>query len=234
MKNDLKKTFNLDFIWQYLANKRAKYDHEKIFTKIIRKNIWEGKESVSGPGSNLEQTKIIREAIGQLIKDLKVFRMLDIPCGDFHWMKHVDLNNVKYIGADIVKSLIRKNTDTYGKREGVSFRLLNLINDPLPKADLILCRDCLVHFSFHDIFLALKNICQSDSTFLLTTNFPEHKINNDINTGKWRFLNLNSPPFNMPAPILTINEGCTEREKAKDKSLSLWKIDSIKKSLNIS
>jgi hypothetical protein len=32
--------------------------------------------------------------------------LLDIPCGDFHWMRRVNLQGLSYVGADIVRELI--------------------------------------------------------------------------------------------------------------------------------
>ena len=54
--------------------------------------------------------------------------MLDIPCGDFRWMRNVDLSNTDYMGADIVNDLIQHNVEKYG-REHVRFQKLNLIKD---------------------------------------------------------------------------------------------------------
>jgi hypothetical protein len=35
--------------------------------------------------------------------------MLDAPCGDFNWMKEVDLSAVHYTGGDIVEPLVNSN-----------------------------------------------------------------------------------------------------------------------------
>jgi len=97
-----------------------------------------------------------------------------------------------------------------------------LIEDHLPSADLILCRDCLVHLSYDDIRNALKNICSSNIRYLLTTTFPNRE-NRDIETGQWRPLNLEAHPFFLPKPIAVINENCSESKGAySDKSLALW------------
>lgn len=56
---------------------------EGIFTKIYKENYWSGKSSVSGQGSDLEQTQTIVKELPILLNDLKISTMLDIPCGDF-------------------------------------------------------------------------------------------------------------------------------------------------------
>lgn len=84
---------------------------EEIFSKIYENNSWGESESVSGPGSSLQQTRAIRMSLPSLLKTLQVETMLDAPCGDFHWMKEVDLSFLSmYIGADIVFQTLSKKT----------------------------------------------------------------------------------------------------------------------------
>lgn len=204
---------------------------EAVFTNIYQNNRWGGTESVSGLGSDIHQTELIIKELPTLLSEYKIVSMLDIPCGDFHWMKNMDVSNIQYTGADIVDALIENNSKQYGK-DGKSFQKINLINDNLPKVDLIFCRDCLVHLSFKDILDALHNICASNSEYLLTTTFTARNKNDDIATGQWRTLNLELPPFMLPKPIKLINEGCTEYEGAfADKALGLWKISEIQECL---
>jgi hypothetical protein len=201
---------------------------EDIFTDIYRNNGFIGKDSVSGPGSDVRQTGTIARELSGLFGAFNISTMLDIPCGDFHWMRNVDLKKTDYTGADIVEELIQGNRVKYG-RDGVRFQHLNLITDNLPKVDLVFCRDCLVHFSFADIALALVNICNSGSKYLLTTTFVGRKKNRDIRTGSWRPINLERFPFEFPTPLKVIPEGCTEDGGAyEDKSMGLWKIADLR------
>ena len=102
------------------------------------------------------------------------------------------------------------------------------MRDHLPKADILFCRDCLVHLSNEDIAKSIQNIRQSDITYLLTTTFTQCDENHDIVTGDWRIINLEKPPFNFPKPMSLINEKCTEGDGTyADKSLGLWKISDI-------
>lgn len=199
-----------------------------VFSDIWRSNVWTGEESVSGPGSSMSQTKEIRGKLPLLLKELHVKSFLDIPCGDFNWMKSVDLSYVdKYIGADIIPEMVETNNKCFSNKQR-TFCLLDITKDSLPQVDLILLRDCLVHFSYEDIAKAIKNIKQSKSTYILTTIFSETVMNEDIITGYWRPLNLQKPPFNFTKPLQLLNEKCTEQKgKYKDKSLGLWKIKDI-------
>jgi len=204
---------------------------EAIFTEMYHRNKAALPGSVSGPGSDLDHTQVIRKLLPRLFRELKFSSLLDIPCGDFNWMRYVDLTGMKYIGADIIAELVEGNRANYAL-ENITFEHLNLIEDDLPEVDLILCRDCLVHFSFDDIFKALANIIRGGSEYLLTTHFTERSENYDIPTGGWRTLNLETSPFYLPQPLRILNEGYTGNEgHFRDKSLALWGIDAIQQTL---
>ncbi len=202
---------------------------EKIYEKIYFANNWLSDESASGRGSTLEHTRKIRQALPKIFTRFNIHTVVDIPCGDFYWMSAVDLHDVDYLGYDIVAELIRTNQELYSTGN-ISFAQLNILKN-LPKtADLVLNRDCLVHFSNTDIFQALANIKKSKSRYLLTTTFTERTENSDVTTGRqWRPLNLEAPPFNFPPPLLIVNEASTETSgRYQDKSLGMWKISDLK------
>lgn len=196
-----------------------------VFTTIYKRNDWGSDVSVSGQGSDLEQTAVIREEIPRLLQELGVRTMLDAPCGDFAWMKQVALDLDDYVGGDIVRELIDADQREYG-RPGRRFMTLDVTRDELPRVELIFCRDCLVHLPYRMIFAALENFKRSGARYLLTTTFPDRPENSDIMLGQWRPLNLQRPPFNMPPPLRAINEHCTQQGGIyADKTLALWKIN---------
>lgn len=214
---------------QILASKST----EEVFTDIFTNNKWGGSESVSGRGSDLDHSgvKIMIDRLPFVFSEFKIKSILGIPCGDFNWMKNVKMQEIDYTGADIVFELIQQNRQKF-TGEGRHFSKLNLINDSLPKVDLIFCRDCLIHFSFEDIFLALKNICNSESTYLMATTFTDRQHNSDIVTGLWQPLNLEIDPLMFPSALKIINEEYKEYDEIyRDKSLGLYKIADIRANL---
>lgn len=204
---------------------RARLPAEKIFTTYYRQNKWRGRESVSGIGSDPEHTRVVVERLPGLLRDYAVTSVLDIPCGDFAWMQRVPLEGIDYLGADIVEPLIKSNRDLYASAK-IRFERLDLISDALPQADLVICRDCLVHLSYADALSALRNILASGSRLLLTTTFTDRNSNQDINTGGWRPLNLECPPFNLPTPLKVIDEQF-DHPKYRDKSIGLWRVPDL-------
>jgi SAM-dependent methyltransferase len=195
----------------------------RVFTRIYLKRRWISGGTSSGAGSTLSQTAVLRAELPGLLRGLGVRSMLDIPCGDFNWMRELDLP-VQYIGADIVGPLIAENARNFGSARR-TFVVANLIKDDLPKADLILCRDCLVHLSNEDATRAVRNMKRSRATYVLVTTYPARTENKAILTGAWRPVNLALPPFSFPPPMSMINERCTESAgEYADKSLGLWRI----------
>ncbi len=197
------------------------------FADIYRRNLWLDSESRSGPGSRLSQTELVRRELPALVKELGVRRLLDAPCGDFNWMRHVALDAVEYTGGDVVPELVARNRELYGAARR-RFVTLDLTRDPLPPADLVFCRDCLPHLSFEDARAVLANIKRGGAEYLLTTTYTARAENADAETGGWRPINLQAEPYNLPPPLRLINEGCTEGGDAlADKCLGLWRLHDL-------
>ncbi|MFC0525504.1 class I SAM-dependent methyltransferase [Pontibacillus salicampi] len=188
-----------------------------IFTHIYRNNLWGDKESVSGSGSSIQQTIPLVEKLPSLFKKYNISSVLDAPCGDFNWMKRVDLSGMSYVGVDIVQELIDQNNRLY-HGDHVSFARMDILKDPLPKADVIMCRDALVHFPLKEIAACVENFKRSNSTYLLTTSFPEVRENKNIRMGDWRPINLEERPFSFPKPLHQL------QELHDGKTLSLWRL----------
>jgi len=155
---------------------------KNTFTGIYKTNLWNSRESHSGTGSDLSQTRVLIKNLERLFEEYNIKSVLDIPCGDLNWMRTVNLTDIKYTGADIVMDLIYKNKERFKHLSNMNFKLLDLTSDPLPEVDLILCRDCLVHLSYENIFKALSNIQSSNCKYLLTTTFTDREINYEIRT----------------------------------------------------
>ena len=79
---------------------------EDVFRRIWADNYWGNAESRSGGGSSLTQTAALRVSLATMLQELKISSRLDLPCGDFHWMKEVAFcPEMTYVGGDIVDEL---------------------------------------------------------------------------------------------------------------------------------
>ncbi|MGY3650396.1 hypothetical protein ACVWW2_005687 [Bradyrhizobium sp. LM4.3] len=143
------------------------------FERIEQTNLWGATSSVSGLGSEDAATAAIREALPLLLQRLGVRSLLDAPCGDAGWIGRMRLD-LDYTGIDIVPSLIAANNGRAARGElSGRFLVADITRDALPCADVVLCRDCLVHLSFDNIVRAVDRFRTSGARFLLVTTFPE-------------------------------------------------------------
>ena len=187
------------------AGKPQHSDVSKRFTEIFRGNLWASSESVSGPGSTKAATDQLVPQLIDLFERLDVSIFIDAPCGDTNWIEPVLSSVDVYAGFDVVPDLVEKLKADSALGPKAQFGLADLTVDQLPKSDLILCRDCLVHLSDEQVIQALALLRASRARWLLTTTFPDVE-NRRGTTGGWRPINLALPPFNLPEPNEVIIE----------------------------
>jgi lipopolysaccharide biosynthesis glycosyltransferase/mannosyltransferase OCH1-like enzyme len=197
-----------------------------VFDEIYRHNDWGSQESRSGGGSELNSTIKLREFLPDIWKKYQIKTVLDTPCGDYNWMQLVDKTNITYIGGDIVSALIENNNSQY-QAENVSFRVIDITKDELPKVDMIFCKDCLQHLSIENVWKALRNFKKSDSTWLLTTSYPLTLKNWDIRNGDYRPLNLFAEPFNLNNFMERFQESSGNGVEP-DKMMFLYRLQDLK------
>jgi SAM-dependent methyltransferase len=198
------------------------------FQVLDAMGVYRHDETVSGAGSTLEETRSLRRALPALFRNYTIASILDIPCGDFNWLQHVELEGIRYIGADIVPRIVETNNQRYAS-PGRCFRRLDATNDDLPEVDLIICRDLIIHLSLTDIAQVIQRIVESHSRWLLATHFTGLEHNRDIISGDFRPVNLCLPPFGLPKPHFVIPEQSRMGEGAHtDRAMALWGVSDIR------
>jgi hypothetical protein len=188
------------------------------FAKIFKENRWGNDESVSGSGSSLGSPSV-RDSVlflDGVIRRFKIRSMLDVPCGDFYWMPLIlgRFPRLEYTGFDIVPDLITWNLQRFPDRH---FVISDATRDMLPQADLVFCKDLLLHLRNSDIISVLRNFKESGSRYLLTSS-NSGSVNKELivdEFGTYRDVNLAADPYNLPPPIWATNY------------LSLWSLDAI-------
>jgi hypothetical protein len=201
---------------------------EAVFTGIYKSNYWENEESISGLGSTLIQTELLRSKFPELLKTYSINSVFDSPCGDLNWMSLlIASNSFDYIGGDIVKEIVSNNTEKFGNSK-TKFMHFDITKDQFPNADMWLCRHVLFHLSNKDIYLALENYANSNVKYILTTNCKtaSNHINQDIVTGNYRGLNLKLSPFNFPDKAIWEIDDYVD--PAPPMTIALWRIEDIR------
>lgn len=169
---------------------------------------WGGKKGEvprSGPGSTLEQTEQLRLALPRIFEQYGIKTFLDAPCGDWFWMQHVDLTGITYIGGDISKEVVDADVAEFTK-PGVSFMHLDITSDKLPAADMVMCRDCMMHLKNWLRWKFFENFVASEARYLMTS--VHHVLDNlaVVNNGGFKRFNPMAPPFNFPPALELIPE----------------------------
>ena len=193
-----------------------------IFTNIIKHRHWQ--DVPCGSGSTLEYTKLLRDTLPDFLIKHNITSMLDAPCGDFSWMSLVEFPpKFRYLGGDIVNFMVEDNQSKYPNQE---FRVFDLTTDKLPNVDVLFCRDCLFHLSEDDIKKVFDNVLASNVKYIMTTSYIEsiRYSNQNIQTGAFREINLEKEPFNLPAPIDSLDDGPTGRIERR---LCLWNVQDL-------
>src|SRR5262249_43511883 len=112
----------------YHRNLGAMGSREGIFTKIYQTDWWGSAESKSGAGSQLSRTEMFRMELQEWIANRRIASLLDAPCGDYNWIRHVTLpDQFRYLGGDIVGELIEANRRRY---PAVDFQQMDIVCDP--------------------------------------------------------------------------------------------------------
>lgn len=197
------------------------------FTQIYDQKDWGDLETVSGEGSTLENTLSIRSELPDIFKKFGVRSVVDAPCGDHWWFGNCEYDLDSYIGVDVVEDIIEVCKKRYGDKIR-DFVCMDLAATVVPKADIIVCRDCLIHLSDDDALDVLRNFKKSGSTYLLISTDPSGLQNSKIKSGAFRHVNLLVPPFMFPEPILLLNEKDRQAGGVYNRrSLGLWDMKTI-------
>jgi hypothetical protein len=126
--------------------------------------------SVSGCGSQMDNSTLnVRENLYNFLIKYNIKSIFDAPCGDYWWMRHVDLKEIEYIGGDIITEQMKKLNKNFPDKKFIRF---DVIKDKFPDVDLLFCRDCLFHFSKKDKIMTFENFINSNIKYLLMSNHP--------------------------------------------------------------
>ena len=195
---------------------------EDRFTLIYRTNLWAAAESVSGPAASLENTAALRRELPALFDRRGIRSILDAPCGDFYWMKHVvRACDVAYVGGDIVRPLVERNEALFGSPR-CRFVHLDVSRDSIPRTDLLLCRGLFSLLSNADSLAVLRQFLRAGTPYILLSSHRvlDGDVNADVVSGDFRYVDMRAAPFNLPPPVETL-------EDRHDEDLCLWTRDQV-------
>ena len=190
--------------------------------KFVERKRLDGHESLSGPGSGTSNTKECVNFISDVILDYNINSILDLGCGDWNWFKFVDLRDSSYLGWDACEDMIGDNNKIYSTSK-VSFDTKDIVTEPFPTVDLIICRDVLFHMTT-DISTEVLNKVKLSAKYFICTSF------NDVNENKphkngWGFykINTNIRPFNLKEYFLKSEREIKINHSGHNRYVNLYK-----------
>ena len=191
--------------------------HTEIFVDYFQRQFWGNKTGSSGPNSDPHLTTVLRRNLRELLEEWKITSLLDAGCGDANLfralVKEENFQNraLTYMGYECVPDLTLSNTAFFrdqNKGFNPSFKTVDVVTEPLPKVDLILCRDVVHYLPNSFIAKFLENCRRSGSKYLLVTHniYSESSANSETDVGVFRPVNLTQKPFGWTAPAFTMDE----------------------------
>jgi len=193
-----------------------------IWSQIYRENIWNGTETLSGPGSNEVATRIAARDIVHVVSRFGFRTVLDAACGEGSWMPALP----GYVGIDIAPEAIEKAKARHPDR-------VYLVGDvreiEMDKVDLVIMRDVIQHMTLED-GKAMLDAAFRLGRFVLASSYIGGANTGiaeaDVLRGKAYDNDLTKPPFNLPQPKVAIPDGYEYNEplriRDQRKILGLW------------
>lgn len=170
------------------SQKKTPWPTLPVMQQIYKQQLWgsNGQLFYSGEGSH--NSLIVEEYISEVVKFLTSFETLpvvnDLGCGDFNVGKQLLHFSSKYNAIDIVPELISFLKENYEVPK-LEFHCLDIANDDLPQADVVILRQVLQHLSNKEIKQIVEKLYRCQFV-ILTEHLPssDFEPNIDIISGQ--------------------------------------------------
>jgi Methyltransferase domain len=194
------------------AHRRAQaMTAREVFTDIYQNNRWGGEPGTFCSGSGSVSTAIVTPYVACIKRYLASLganhlTVVDLGCGDFSVGRQLADDCDRYVGVDIVESLVRHNEATFGT-DRVSFQCLDIIEDNLPPGDICFVRQVMQHLSNEQILRILPKLDRYRWTFITEHQPSAHCLERpnldkphggDIRVHQHSGVYLEQPPFSVP------------------------------------
>src|SRR5690349_16707537 len=167
--------------------------HAEVFSRFYEGGPWSDAEL---PGSTLESTRLYRAFLEQFVIEHDIRSVLDVGCGVPDYLQPVDWKGARYVGLDVVPSVVSRNRQRFPDKEFVHGDGRDL--EAHSGFDLLLVKDVLQHWSHASIRAFLEQPALAEFEHVLIVNCDDERPDNaEIADGGWRPLNLLAEPLAM-------------------------------------
>jgi hypothetical protein len=192
---------------------------EEEFTRIIRSAAW-GAETRCGHGSTLEACQAVVKVLPEWFRKFGISTMVDLGCGDWDWMRAVDLTGIRYDGYEVVQDLVLGNQKY--ETDHIHFHHADVLEIEIPKVDLVLCKDVFGHLPTELSMKLLGAIELSGSKYLASTTSvgwpPQNRVY--VRVGGFSPVDLETPPFDLGLPRASVS--VPHHPSTPEKLFALW------------
>jgi hypothetical protein len=184
---------------------------EEVFTEIYQRNKWGGSRGEFHSGSGSADKRVVAAYVAVISEwasreKFHGLTFVDLGCGDFRVGSQLRPLACRYVGVDIVDSLVRHNQATYADA-ATEFVRLNIVTDELPDGDVCFVRQVFQHLANHQIAGVIQKLHKYRWAFI-TEHYPTDNARirpnldkvqgEDIRLYKNSGVYLSEHPFSLP------------------------------------
>lgn len=174
--------------------------------------------AVSGIGSHSAKNLPFIRWLVTFLRQNSISSLLEVSCGHWPsgWQRWVEWPSLDYVGVDMMSEMAEANSNylssigngTHGLRTW-RFEQGDMVTAELPRADVLLTKDTLIHIPNRAIQSFLKHsvlVCPPRYKFVVFVHsYNKEQNNNDTDPkGTFHYLDMSLPPFslNVTTPLL--------------------------------
>ena len=159
--------------------------------------------NTSGPGSDAFYTTDYRGFLSKFIRLNSIKSVTDVGCGDWQFSRFIDFGGARYLGLDVVDSVIRRNLERY-RTDSITFQKMPENAASIQPGDLLIMKDVLQHLPDERILHFKTTLFSKFKHCLLINSFRKLNTpqNVDIPAGSFRCLDLTQQPYNFSGTYL--------------------------------
>lgn len=132
-------------------------DRSDAFTSIYARGAWGDGMSASGPGSDPEISRPYVDLVQSLIANEGIASVVDLGHGDWQMWPVEAFSDVSYQGFDVARGLSEAVTLQFGTADR-HFEFGDCVTMEIPRAQLVLCKDVLMHLPNKDVSQVLGKL----------------------------------------------------------------------------
>ena len=137
----------------------------------------------------------------RFLHDYDIKSVVDLGCGDWQFSRLIDWSGVEYLGLDVVEAVVEANRKEFAT-DSIAFAV-EAVGEPLPPADLVVCKDVLQHLPLAGVAHYLAEFRERYQHVLITNDvFPDRDTNVEISPGAGRAIRPDLEPFSEKCTLV--------------------------------